>query len=212
MASTVKSFSSISANNLAFEQNMDILQNIIDNSPDKYAVRAAKEIKNTLMGSYAEAINAIIADIAENAIPEIAEAIMTKNPYTLAFLIAMKSIAFITGIQEDLKQHFQMFAYTELVRATIRLFNNKTYVGKNYCESLKSGNGVDEMLKRYLTHIAQLRILGETKFCEWKAYEGVIGWFKDNKKIEDKVEIVIDNIINHSKKLQLNLNKTLIAK
>lgn len=202
---TIESFSAVSANNMAFEQNLDILQDIIDHSVDEYARSAAQDIKNQLEKDYTEEVKAVVADVAENAIPLIADKIMMSNPYTAAVVVVRNAIALITGINVDLKQQFQMYSYTELARATSRLFGNEVNENGYYYEAKTQGTDVDAMLKRYLTHIAQMRILGEKMFCDWQEDDGVIGWFTDNSDVEEIVDGVINSIIAKANALELNL-------
>ena len=206
---TWKSFSAVSANNMAFEQNLDILQEIIDNSPDKDAVSAAKDVKNKLEGEYTEQLKAALTDVVENAFPMIAETLMMKNPYTAAIVVVRNGLALITGITVDLKQHFSMFTYTEMIRATNRLLKENVLENTNAYEALSYGDKYAEMLDRFLTHIAQLRILDEQMFCDWQEEDGVIGWFTDNSDVEEVIDQVVENIIYMANELNLNLNANL---
>lgn len=208
---TIKSFSAVSANNVAFEQNLDLLNNIIDYSVDKNARSAAYDIRNRLENGYTEEIKAIVFDISETAIPMIAEAIMMHNPYTAAVVVVRNGLDIITGISEDLRQQFEMFSYTEMARAASNLFKASVTSYTSYYEAKAVGTDASESLNRYLTHVAQARVLGEKKYCDWQEDGGIIGWFTDNSDVEDAVDAAVDRIIQRANQLNLTLHPKILA-
>ena len=210
IADTCESFSAVSANNEAFEQNLDILQNVIDYSSDENAVAAARDVRSKLENSYIEELKAYTADAVENFVPFIAEKFMMSNPYTAAIVVVRNAVTLITGISIDLKQHFSMFSYTELIRASKRLLEANTEVNADYYETIVSGNESAETVNRLLTHTAQLRILDERMFSDWQEDDGIIGWFTDNSETEEKIDQIVQNIIKRANELNLNLHESLL--
>ena len=191
IADTISSFSKVSANARAFENNIDILQEIKDNSSDDHAKDAASAIMNKLAGSYGDEVLALGGDVLEIAGKELISALSKANVYVLAVVAVRDGIDIITGISKDLKQHYQMICYDRMTTAIGTLFDNIVTNKGNYY--YVSDDNI-ENLNRYLINLAQLRILGEKKYCEWQEDEGMIGWFTDNSDVEKKINEQISAI------------------
>ncbi len=191
IADTIASFSKVSANAQAFENNIDILQEIKDNSSDDHAKDAASAIMNKLAGSYGDEVLALGGDVMEIAGKELISALSKANVYVLAVVAVRDGIDIITGISKDLKQHYQMICYDRMTTAISSLFDDIVTNKGNYY--YVSDDNI-ENLNRYLINLAQLRILGEKKYCEWQEDEGMIGWFTDNSDVEKKINEQISAI------------------
>ncbi len=201
---THRTFSTVSANNAAFDQNIDILNTIANYSNDDHAVDAAKDVLNRMAGAYGEAVKAVFADIAVSAISEGIKFFLSKNPYTAVIVVVQAGLDLITGISEDLQQHFEMFSYTAMSRASAKIINWYTSNDGSYY-SIPSYTK-EESVIRNLTHLAQMRILGEKKFCDWQEWGGIIGMFDDNAEWEAAIKNQVTMIKNAANRLDLVLH------
>ncbi|MGN0499347.1 MAG: VWA domain-containing protein [Acutalibacteraceae bacterium] len=203
---TITSLNKVMINNKAFENNLDILhefeengyrQNIRDQA-HKIIALEAEEFGNI----YASEVG---ADFAEGAV-NILITIASKNPYVSAIVFARDSIAFVTGIKEDLKQEYEVLAYTSMAYGLKNLIGNCSYRSGDYYYAY---DDCDDDLRRYLKHLAQIRICGETKYCEWQKNEG---WFgsKDNSKAENATKITKDYAKYYASLLNISLHSDLV--
>ena len=193
IADTIMSYSKINANTDAFKQNLDILCQVRDHSGRGFTSDAAKGIINAMgdgYGSYGnELAKAIAADTAE-MVGQIVLTIAAQNPYVKAVKAVIDGIALITGIRDDVKQQYKMICVCDMVESTITLFKQSvTHGSKTY--TVKDEN--DGASTRYLTHIAQMRVVGEHRYCDFMNWEGVIGWFTSNEGNEKDIELTINN-------------------
>lgn len=203
---TITQFSKVSANAQAFENNIDILTEIKNNSSDDHAKDAANAIINKLAGSYGDELLSLGGDALEITGKELISALSKANVYVLAVVAVRDGIDIITGISKDLKQHYQMICYERMTTAIGSLFDDiVTHQGSYY---YVDDNNI-ENLNRYLINLAQLRILGEKKYCEWQKDEGMIGWFTDNSQTEKVIEEQISAIKGIISSLGLTISNRL---
>lgn len=206
IADTIDKFAKVDANMQAFENNIDILREIKERSSDEHARDAAAAIMDKLAGSIASEIVAVGGDALETAGKMAISALAKSNIYVAAVVAVRDGIDIITGISQDLKQQYQMICYERMVTALQSLFDG-IVTHKNSYYYVSDAN--IETFKRYLINFAQLRILGEKKFCEWQEYEGFIGWFTDNSETEKRIENQIQSIKNIINSLGLNISSKL---
>ena len=201
---TISSLSKVNTYNEAFAQNIDILENIYNLSGDARAKNASYDILQTLSNKYDESLKAIVGDASEITLDVVIGLLGKSNIYVTAVILARDAIDVIIGISSDLRQQFEMMGYNELSNAIRNLFNNITVEKNNYYQTSEDNK---QTLFRYLVNIAQVRILGEKKFCEWVETEGIMGWFTGNDDVEKIIEEQIKNIKIIAEGLNLYLDK-----
>ena len=99
-----------------------------------------------------------------------------------------------------------MICYERMTTAIRSLFDNIVTHRSNYY--YVADNNI-ENLNRYIINLAQLRIIGEKKWCEWQKDEGMLGWFTDNSEAEKTVEKQISAIKDIISSLGLALSSKL---
>lgn len=177
---TVTSFAKVSANNIAFEQNMDILNYMSKNSNDKYAADAAQDILSQMAKDYSKIIDAVLTDVVDNALPLVIEAIISENIYIATVLLVRDFFDLGFGISEDLEQSYGMYSYAALGQSVVGLYEDSFSLKGSHYEAIDV-KAVSNM-KRYIYHIANVRILGEQKYVSWMEDEG---WLKATTGIEN---------------------------
>lgn len=194
---TIKTFATIEANCVVFENSIDILECISNNSDDKYASSAAKDICSMLADEYGEAIKAVIDDLSENSIKYLAEALMSKNPYTTAVVIIRDGIDIVTGVSEDIEQAFSMYCYAELGQAVTELFLGVVDINDSFYEIVNCTFPKSIVMKKYLSHLINVRILGENMYVDWIKGEGIFDSednYSDAKEAADYIIEVVKAI------------------
>lgn len=193
IADTIMSYSKINANTDAFKQNLDILCQVRDHSGRGFTSDAAKSIINAMgdgYGSYGnELAKAIAADTAE-MVGQIVLTVAAQNPYVKVVKAVIDGLALITGIRDDVKQQYKMICICDMADSTITLFKQSVTHGNKVYTVKDENNGAST---RYLTHIAQMRVVGEHRYCDFMNWEGIIGWFTSNEGNEKDIELTINN-------------------
>lgn len=200
---TVTSFASVSANNTAFEQNIDILEYMSKNAVDEYLKKAVKDISNQMIKEYGSMLDSIVYDVVDNGWKFIADSLMAKNPYTLAAIIVRDVLNLATGISDELIQAYSMYCYAGLGQGIVGLFVD-TFGVKNGYYVANSSNYVIDM-KRYVSHIGNIRILGERMYVEWMREEG---WLSADFDM-DEIESAADELILYAKAITILLGGTI---
>lgn len=177
---TIWQVSKVSANQQAFEQNIDILKTLRDYAKDDHAVDAANAVITALSDGIKSATVGLVGDGLEAA-ADILIGIASENIYVLAVVIARDGIDLITGISIDIEQQYQMLSYERLDEAVKFLLKHSLTESSNY---YKCKTDSEKDVNRYLVNLAQIRILGEETFAEWVKDEGLLGAFDDNSKVE----------------------------
>lgn len=188
---TIVEISKVNSNQRAFEQNLDILITLRDQSVDDHARDAANSIITSLSNAYVSSIANIIGDGAEIAINMIIDEVSKYNPYVLAFVVVRDGFDIVTGISDDIKQHYEMISYERLDEAIKSLLTQDLQGVGSYYEYDSNDK---EKINRYLVNIAQVRILGEKKYAEWVKDEGLLGIWDDNSAVESAVNNKISQI------------------
>lgn len=202
VADTLTTFAKINANADIFEENIDFLMEMRDYGNRDFTKEAAADIINALGEGYGTALaNAIGADIGELSL-NIAMTIASTNPYIKAVQFARDIIAHLTGIKDNLKQEYQMLTYSDMALSANRLINDITSGSGSYYYD-RTGD-----LPRYLTHLAQVRILGEQKYREFYT-NGMNSWFSDTDRINTNITASINNIKLYATVLGLTLSERL---
>lgn len=182
---TIIPYAKVGANEEAFERNIEILQEIAKYSSDKHAVNAAYDIMDRMAGGYSSAVQSCIQDAAEIAIDLAWDKLAAANIYVFIFEVVRVGLDLITGISDDLEQEFEMMSFERMATAVNRLLFTKGY-GSGNAYYVKDSNLPG--FKQLVSNLAQIRILGEKKYCDFMEYGGMLGWFIDNSENEALVD------------------------
>lgn len=202
---TAVSLSKVKAHNQAFERNLDILRECQENGQRLNIRNQAEKIIKLEAEKFGEVyMSSMSGDLAEGAL-NVLLTVASKNPYVAALVFARDSIAIITGIKEDLKQQYEVLALTSMAYSIKNLIYSVAYQSGDYYYA--SRNEEDD-LERYLFHLAQVRICGENKYCEFQKNEG---WFgsKDNSVAENAVKGTKQMVKNAADRLGITLHSSL---
>ena len=176
IADTITTFATINANSAIFDENMDFLMEMRDNGNRAFTKDAAADIINALGEGYGTALaSAVGADIGELTL-NMAISIAASNPYVKAVVFVRDVIAQLTGIKDTLKREYEMPTYSDMSLSANRLISDASYSSGSYYYD-RTGD-----LPRYLTNLAQIRILGEQKYEQFYT-NGINSWFNDTDKI-----------------------------
>ena len=158
-----------------------------------------------MCGEYGDILKEEIGKDVLGGVINICITIASKDPYVAAVVFIKDSIVLITGVKEDLKQQYEALCLSSFSNGVENLVYDNSYYEDGYYYATKNS---EENLKRYLTNLAQIRICGENKYCEFMANEG---WFgsKDNSVIESLVEDSINDIKYNVDILNLTLDSSL---
>lgn len=199
---TVMAFAKVQANHQVFEQNLDFLRNMGDYGSRLNLQNAANDVLNALAEGYGKTmLNAIGADVGEMSVNMVIS-IASCNPYVGAVVIARDMIDMITGLSDTLEREYEMLAYESMATSANRLVVGSIYA-LNGVYFGKTGNAT-----RYLTHLAQIRVLGEEK---WKDFytNGMNSWFQNNQEIIDSYNYVVGNVRSAATILNLPMSPNL---
>lgn len=199
---TVMSFAKVQANNQVFEQNLDFLREMSDYGSRPNLRNAANDVLNALAEGYGEAMwSAIGGDVAEMSVNMVIS-IASCNPYVAAVVTARDLIDMITGLSDTLEREYKMLAYESMATSANSLVSDSMYAFNGiYFDS--TGNAT-----RYLTHLAQIRVLGEEM---WKDFytNGMNSWFQDDQEIIDSFNYVVGSVRSVADTLDLPMSPNL---
>lgn len=208
---TIYNLSTINTNNEIFEANLDALTYLIDNSKDTHAKAAALSIRNILAGEYYKAMSDIAGDIFEMGGELLLKQIASKCIYVEVVIAVRDIIDCLFSISTDTKQMYNIICYHELSSAYIQLFNNqidsdnKNYYVIQYDDKLN--------YIRYITNLAQLRVLGELEFYNWEKYDGwasgIMNALINLKDVESNINTQLSDLQTISKLLDLKLSSNI---
>lgn len=171
IADSISSFAKVNANNVAFSENMDVLQNIYKKSSNGDAKRAAKDVMNVLEGNYFDFIIKAYLELNNSVSYDVLMGLLSEgNIYVAAFTAALKIMDTIFDISDDLENLFKVMSYYELNLAINRLLVRLLYSNNKFYEL---HNTDANELNRHLINLIQCRILGEEQYCEWKSNENL---------------------------------------
>ncbi len=215
-----KNYIMINANHMAFEQNMDILDEIIAHSPDKDSRKAAQNVKDACVGEYRVVIEGIghllEEEMTKESVKKLAEHV--GGIYAKVLFAALSGADFLFGFTADMKQRFELCAYRDLACATQTLLDRvvRPY-DKNvhgfYQYYLIEEDDLD-LFHRYMYHIIQIQVLEEIKYCEFAATDGLIGIGKDNldEMLEFNRDQAIDILLDRAKTFGIHVSDKLQKK
>lgn len=202
MADTITTLAAVNANAKIFDENMDYLVELRDNGSRQYMRDAAAKIINTLGEGYGTAMAEALAQDTGELTANILITVASANPYVKAVKFLRDVIAHVTGIKESLKIEYQMLAYNCMSYSAKNLISKDSYYSNGYYYSFSDNLG------RYLTHLAQVRILGEKKYDSFYS-TGANKWFNDEDEIHEWILTSIGNIENCAQVLGLKISDNL---
>lgn len=207
VADTISSFAKVSANNRIFDENMDYLMELRDNCKRANISNAASTVINYLGQGYGNAISESIKAVGKDGVElmlNLAVTFASVNPYVSAVVFVRDMIDLVTGLSPTLEREYKMLAYDSM-SYTARVLACNSYNGE-------AGFAYDitpnKDLERYLTNIAQIRILGEKMYAEYYTH-GAVSWMINKDDINENTGNVISNVKLQSKKLKLKLSSKL---
>lgn len=205
---TIYNLSTINTNNEIFEANLDALTYLIDNSKDAHAKSAALSIRNVLAGEYYKTISDIASDIFEIGAELLIKQIASKCIYVEAVIAVRDIFDCLFSISTDTKQMYNIICYHELSNAYIQLFNEQIYNCDNNNYIIQYNDELSYI--RYITNLAQLRVLGELEFYNWEKYDGwtsgVMNALINLKDVESNIDVQLSNLQTIAKLLDLKLS------
>jgi len=183
-------------------QNIDFLYDMQENGSREALCRAAEDVINAMGEGFGkELASAIGTDIAEMTV-KMAIAVAAKNPYVGAVKFALDMLNLFTGLSDTIVREYQMLSYSSMDDSLYNLiYDVSNYTGKHQYDP-------EGRLYRYLVHLAQIRILGEKKYCEFYSH-GANSWLVDEDEIADWIDDSIDRIKQHSSTMNLKLDSSL---
>jgi hypothetical protein len=211
IAEDIHNVSKVNQNNEIFSENIDVLQNIIDTSQDKYHVKdAAKQVMDMLSSSFSDkayaVLTSVLSDIATIGIKAAIDAIADAIPVVGAIKAVIDSIDLLFGISDTVKETYQMLCYHEMAAGYNNLFARET---DQDAAGFVKIIGSYSLYTRYISNIAQIRILGEKTYYEHEKLEGFVGWIADkanaNESAQKDIGARIDKINGHTNTLSLIL-------
>ena len=184
----VQGVASININNAVFEANAEILRKVQIEGEDQYARKAAGQILNIIGGNYGREILTLVGDFEALFLPKIAKKFIKKVPI-LKGMLAIRDIFDLTfGVSEYIEGVYQIFSYEELGTAAKKLFQEHVDYHQGEFNDIQ-GNG--DNMNKYLTHLVQLRILGEQEYYA----TDFRGAFKRSKEVDQKLKRQIATLI-----------------
>lgn len=137
--------------------------------------------------------------------------IASKCIYVEVVIAVRDIIDCLFSISTDTKQMYNIICYHELSSAYIQLFNNqidsdnKNYYVIQYDDKLN--------YIRYITNLAQLRVLGELEFYNWEKYDGwasgIMNALINLKDVESNINTQLSDLQTISKLLDLKLSSNI---
>lgn len=199
---TVMSFAKVQANNQVFEQNIDFLREMSNYGSRLNLQNAANDVLNALAEGYGEAMhNALMDDVGETSVNMVIT-IASCNPYVKAVVVARDLINMITGLSDTLKREYKMLTYESMATSANNLIADSMYAFNGiYFDN--TGNAT-----RYLTHLAQIRVLGEEMWKDFYTH-GMNSWFQDDQEIIDSFNYVANSVRSVAATLNLPISPKL---
>lgn len=124
------------------------------------------------------------------------------NPYLAALKFVKDIMGNALGINETLIDEYEMLTYDCMSECAAALVRAKVIPeGEHYyC--------YDMNVQRYMTNLAQLRILGEKKYIEYYT-NGIGGWFVNQNRIINDVNARIARVKNNCMNVDVVLDSSI---
>ena len=205
IVNTVWQIASVSANQQAFEHNLDILNELKNSTDDEHASAAANVIISSISSEYSRIIDEVLRDVDEIK-ADVIVTLASSNLYIMVIVAARDGVDILLGASDLLTEYYEMVSYKRLDAATKSLLNENLKVSGKYYQL-----DVDDVknVNRYLVHLAQIRILGEKKYLDFKKLGGVIGFFTKPNELEEQISSKIAAIKQRIFKCNLQISRNL---
>ena len=209
---TIETYAKLKANNAAYAENLDILAYMQENGNRPYTRKAASEIfemvSNNMDSFIAQTGIAIAEDVIMGGTKYAVAALMTKNPYTAAIKAAYDAFDLLIGASHKAKCVDTALSLESLTTAVSDLTTGKLTQTPMTYDCINDEHSVSD---RYLTHLAQLRIVGEDNFIDYSQNTGWISKFFTSGYNEAKAwcDTVIKSVWEYAGNLKLKLSEKL---
>lgn len=212
---TIADTANIHANQKVFNENLDALNYIIEHDSDNTACRAAKDIRDQLIGEYAGLVWNLVNSTAELGGSIVIRKISECNIYVAAVVTVRDLINVTAGVSEDIRQEYRMMSYYALGNAYSNMLKPLTAKGNGYGYYEEAADENISLYTRSLTNLAQIRILGEQEYYYFIKNDGLFAAFfdfiKGIEEYRDNVNYSINNILSRVDKLNLAISEKNIS-
>ena len=202
MADTITTLAAVNANAKVFDENIDYLVELRDNGFRPYIMSSASTVINAMGEGYGSAVAEALAQDKGELTINILITVASKNPYIESLTFARDILSYVTKVDKDTEYEYQMLSYNCMSNAIKNLISKNSYCNNGYYYDC-SGN-----LERYLTHLAQIRILGEKTYGSFYL-TGANKWFNDEDETREKVTLSVETIQHYANALGLHLSSKL---
>ena len=205
LADTMNTAAAVRANQRLFDKNTQLLLRIRDHGNRKYICEAAANVANYMGKGYGNALYSIVKecgmDVAQMS-RNLLETFLSMNPYLAALKFVKDIMGNALGINETLIDEYEMLTYDCMSECAAALVRAKVIPeGEHYyC--------YDMNVQRYMTNLAQLRILGEKKYIEYYT-NGIGGWFVNQNRIINDVNARIARVKNNCMNVDVVLDSSI---
>ncbi len=213
VVSTIEVYSKLKANTNAFAENLDVLAYMSMYGNRLVAQQAAQELYvlvNDELEDYDNQLEiATREDVLMGGTKFALNALVKLNPYTAAIKTVYDVADLIVGTSHMAKSIDNALYYESLITAMRTMVGSTIkYGGPIYYDCRLENHEVSD---RYLTHLAQLRIVAEKCFVDYTNNKGLIGWFFDggHKEAIAWENNVKSNVNGYASQLNLTLSSSL---
>jgi hypothetical protein len=212
IADTVETYAKLNANTTAFSENLDILAYLSTNGNRDVSRNAANQmfdlVANDLDSYGSQLSTAIGEDVIMGGTKYAVSYLVNSNPYTKAIKAAYDAFDLLIGTSHK-AQCIDTALYLEsFTTAMCELINDELTETQFSYDCIRDNNEISD---RYLTHLAQMRIVGEDNFVNYTKNTGLISQFFKNgySEAKDWCDSQIQSVWQHSSNLKLTLSKNL---
>ena len=201
MRDTVYNLKKVEANKAVFADNMEVLEWLGLITTDKNIRAAADDVMKLLMEDYLEVYaDAIDADTTELIGKLLLNFLANANGYVAVVVGVRDVMNALFGTEEDLKQMYRVLCYSDMCNIYSMVVPMQAEVSADgsyyYCREHRI-----HMFKKYIRHLAQLRILGEKEYYAYLKGEKGLPKLMDSIFGTEDVKSVIEMRINTVRKV-----------
>lgn len=212
IADTVKTYAKLNANTAAYMENLDIIAYLAENGDRKMVRDAANQIYGVFASGFKD-YNvqlgfAVLHDILMGGTEYAVSKFVELNPYTKAAKAAYDVLDLLLGMSHKAECIDNSLCWESMIQAVKELALS-TLVETRFSYDCKAADHL--VSDRYLTHLAQLRIVGEQNFVDYAKNKGWITRFFDDGYEEAKqfCSSAIGRVWNSAGSLKLVLSPAL---
>lgn len=168
IADTVKTYAKLNANTAAYMENLDIIAYLAENGDRKMVRDAANQIYGVFASGFKD-YNvqlgfAVLHDILMGGTEYAVSKFVELNPYTKAAKAAYDVLDLLLGMSHKAECIDNSLCWESMIQAVKELALS-TLVETRFSYDCKAADHL--VSDRYLTHLAQLRIVGEQNFVDY---------------------------------------------